>query len=263
VQLYTELGFLTSAVSHYTSMGLRRGEAVVIVATPLLRAALVQEIGAAGFDPARLATEGQLTLLDAADTLSQLLVAGVPDAKRFRQLLGSIIEGTVGRFPRVRAYGEMVDLLWQKGDLTAALQLEELWNDLAKARPFALHCAYAIDNFDHAAHACALHGINHAHSCLLPVEDYSRFDRAVNRALSDVLGITDALVLKSFLMERRQSGGRMPAAQAALMGLSEVLPTALDAVLVRARRYYGAPAVPKDRRAESDPPGSWGPSAVE
>jgi hypothetical protein len=169
-------------------------------------------------------------------------VSGAPDAERFTPLIGGIIEQTGSRFARVRAYGEMVDLLWQKGELAAALQLEELWNDLAKAHPFALHCAYAIDNFDRAAHCCALQGINHVHSQLLPVEDYSRFDRAVNRALADVLGTTEALVLKSVLIARQPHHSQMPGAQAALMGLSEVLPTALDAVLARARRYYGTPA---------------------
>jgi hypothetical protein len=244
VQFYTELGFLTTAVSHYASTGLRRGEAVIIVATPVLRAALERELGTAGFDPARLAHEGQLTVLGAADLLSQLLVAGVPNASWFRRLVGGLLGRAASRFPRVRVCGEMVDLLWQKGNLTAALQLEALWNDLAKAQPFALHCVYAIDNFDRTAHCCALRGIQHTHSYLMPVEDYSRFDRAVNRALADVLGTADALLLKPFLMERRQNGGRMPSAQAALMGLAEVIPTALDPVLARAQRYYGAPAVP-------------------
>jgi hypothetical protein len=49
-------------------------------------------------------------------------------------------------------------------------------------------------------------------------------------------------VLKSVLMARQRSGSHMPGAQAAILGLSEVLPTAADAVLLRARRYYGAPA---------------------
>ena len=242
VQLYTNEGFLTSAVGHYAAVGLRRGEAIVLVVTPGHHVALVQRLVTDGFDVAQLTDQGQLTILDAAETLSCIMVDGTPNAEQFMPLIGGVIERAASRYARVRAYGEMVDLLWQKGELTPALQLEELWNDLAKVRPFALHCAYAIDNFDRAAHCCALHGIHHAHSQLLPVEDYSRLDIAVNRALSDVLGSTEALVLKSVLIARPQHGSRMPGAQAAHMGLSEVIPTALEAVLARARRYYGTPA---------------------
>lgn len=242
VQLYSDLGFLTSAVSHFAGTGLSRGEAVFFVATPEHGTAFVRRLAANGFDVQEARKRGQLTILDAAETLSKFMVNGVPDGKRFTPLIGGIIDRARARYPRVRAYGEMVNLLWQQGKLSPALQLEELWNELGRTRPFALHCAYAMDNFDRATHCCALHDVHHAHSHLIPVEHYGRFDTAVNRALSDVLGPTGALVLKSVLMSRQKSGSRMPGAQAAILGLSEMLPTAADAVLSRARRYYAAPA---------------------
>ena len=61
------------------------------------------------------------------------------------------------------------------------------------------------------------------------------------RALPGMVGPTEALVLKSVLVARQQSGSRMPDAQAAILGLSEMLPSAADAVLSRARRYYDSP----------------------
>jgi len=45
----------------------------------------------------------------------------------------------------VRAYGEMVALLWDEGNVTAAIELEALWNELAQQLPFSLLCAYAND----------------------------------------------------------------------------------------------------------------------
>ena len=33
-------------------------------------------------------------------------------------------------------YGEMVAVLWAAGDVMAAAELEELWNDLAREIPF-------------------------------------------------------------------------------------------------------------------------------
>jgi hypothetical protein len=242
VQLYSDLGFLTHAVGHYAGTGLARGDAVVVVATPDHRQAIVQRLAADGFEVDRLIESEQLTVLDAAETLSRCMVNGAPHAGRFMPLLGDTITRAAGRYPRVRAYGEMVNLLWEKGELPAALRLEELWNDLGATHTFSLHCAYAMDAFDRGTHCGALHGVHHAHSHLIPVEDYSRFDEAVNRALADVLGPAEAVVLKPVLVARHRSGAHMPAAQAAILGLTEVLPTAADAVLLRARRYYGAPA---------------------
>lgn len=243
VQLYSDLGFLTHAVSHYAGAGLARGDAVIFVATPDHQQAFAQRLAASGFDVHRLCERGQLTILDAAETLSRFMVNGRLEAGRFMSFVGAIIDQARagGRYPRVRAYGEMVNLLWEKGELPAALRLEEMWNELSATHAFSLHCAYAMDNFDRGTHCCALQSVHHAHSHLIPVEDYSRFDEAVNHALADVLGPAAAIVLKSVLVARQRSGSHMPAAQAAILGLSEVLPTAADAILLRARRYYGAP----------------------
>jgi anti-sigma regulatory factor (Ser/Thr protein kinase) len=39
----------------------------------------------------------------------------------------------------------MVEILWQRGDVTGALALEGLWNDLARELSFSLYCAYRQD----------------------------------------------------------------------------------------------------------------------
>jgi len=55
----------------------------------------------------------------------------------------------------------MVDVLWRDGQRTAALRLEELWNDLQTRHSFALLCAYAIGNFykepAELEQVCAIH----------------------------------------------------------------------------------------------------------
>ena len=47
----------------------------------------------------------------------------------------------------VRAYGEMVDVLWKQGREDAAIRLEILWNKLAHTYGFALLCGYSMGNF--------------------------------------------------------------------------------------------------------------------
>lgn len=51
----------------------------------------------------------------------------------------------------IRAYGEMVNVLWQDGQEAAAIRLEMLWNDLARTRAFKLLCGYSMGNFFKAA----------------------------------------------------------------------------------------------------------------
>jgi anti-sigma regulatory factor (Ser/Thr protein kinase) len=63
----------------------------------------------------------------------------------------------------VRIYGEMVALLWDAGNVTAAIALEALWNDLGRRLPFSLFCAYDADTMggedcaDSFRHVCHLH----------------------------------------------------------------------------------------------------------
>jgi hypothetical protein len=63
--------------------------------------------------------------------------------------VGGVLDRAAESQPRagVRAYGEMVDLLWKQGAAAAAIRLEVLWNQLAESRAFSLLCAYSMGNF--------------------------------------------------------------------------------------------------------------------
>ena len=47
----------------------------------------------------------------------------------------------------LRAYGEMVDILWKDKMEAAAVRLEMLWNQLAQARKVSLLCGYSMGSF--------------------------------------------------------------------------------------------------------------------
>ena len=68
----------------------------------------------------------------------------------------------------VRAYGEMVALLWEHGDVLAAIELEELWNDLGRELDFSLLCAYRSASVQGDEHAQALEQVRLLHSSELP-----------------------------------------------------------------------------------------------
>jgi len=65
--------------------------------------------------------------------------------KVMHPLLEDLCQGRPGRI--IHVYGEMVDVLWRRGDTRAAIQLEMLWNDLANRHDFSLLCGYAMGNF--------------------------------------------------------------------------------------------------------------------
>ena len=68
---------------------------------------------------------------------------------------------------RVRAYGEMVALLWDAGDVLGAIELETLWHELGRELSFSLFCSYPASSVSGPEHAQALHQVCHLHSAVL------------------------------------------------------------------------------------------------
>src|SRR6185436_12284369 len=111
---------------------------------------------------------------DARKTLSAFMTGPVPDPERFRAAIAPVLQGAAaGGGTRVRAYGEMVDLLWKDGNPEGAIRLEELWNQLARAHDFGLFCAYAMGNFVKAADGDAFARICASHTHVVPTERYT------------------------------------------------------------------------------------------
>ena len=75
---------------------------------------------------------------------------GQLDEHLFRDVLGGVLAEAQRRSStgHVRAFGEMVGLLWVEGDRAAATRLEEYWNDLLRGAACSLFCAYPIDIYD-------------------------------------------------------------------------------------------------------------------
>lgn len=100
----------------------------------------------------------RLVVLDAAETLSKFMVDGVPDPTLFHSTVGAMVRDAIALGP-LRAFGEMVGLLWEAGNVVAALQLECLWTGLQNEETFSLLCGYHADNIDEAG----LRSIRDAH----------------------------------------------------------------------------------------------------
>ena len=173
VQLYEDEAYLAEVVGCYVAAGLERGEPTLIIATPAHRSAFRERIAARGADVARAQADGRLVVLDARPTLARFMVDGRPDTSRFVASVGGIVRDLGRRGARVRAFGEMVDVLWADGNGEAALALEELWNALAEAQSFSLLCAYDLARFPGGDDGPALARVCGAHSHVIPAESYA------------------------------------------------------------------------------------------
>lgn len=229
VQVYQEDDFLYEAVGEYIAAGLRAHEAAILITVPEHRAAL-EAIDA---DAAR---RGQLVCLDAHETLGKLMHDGMPDRSAFHATVGGAIAALRFEYPAVRAYGEMVDVLWQRGSRDAAARLEEHWNELMRLQSFSLLCAYRMDNLDAGSYGGPLECVCQAHTHLIPARDYPRFDEAVAQATRDALDEPLSRMLLS-LAAASPPGAAMPRGQAALLWLRKNMPHTAEKVLagVRAR----------------------------
>jgi hypothetical protein len=143
VQFYDDDFALAASVGRFLAEGLHAAQPCIMIATPNHRRAFNAYLKTLGVDVDALHSS-QMVCLDARETLSAFMEGNVPHAELFQATVGSVFEKIVAnrRYVTVRAYGEMVDVLWRDGKTDAALQLEELWNDLASKYAFSLLCSY-------------------------------------------------------------------------------------------------------------------------
>jgi len=172
VQFYDDEQRLFDAAGRFLAGGIEAGQAIVVIATASHRDGLVRSLAAHGIDVDGRRCAGQITLLDANEVLATFMDGELPDDRRFATSVGGIIDRTLASSGRasVRAYGEMVDVLWRGGRSEAAIRVEELWNDLVAARPVALLCAYAMGPFYRESTDRDVHAVCSRHADVLVAE---------------------------------------------------------------------------------------------
>jgi hypothetical protein len=162
VQIYDDSDCFLDALEGFVAGALRTGDAAVVIATPAHQDSLRGRLTAEGFDLDAARRRNQYIALDAAETLGLFMRDGWPDEALFRECVQGILDRARGNGRRVRAFGEMVALLWAEGHSGATVRLEHLWHSLCQQEAFALFCAYPRAGFTKDATAsmleiCAAH----------------------------------------------------------------------------------------------------------
>ena len=223
VQFYQNDRFLAETVAKFVGSGLVAGEPVLVIATPAHRDKFTAELRARAVDVDRACVSGQLVMLDARETLGRFMVDGSPDWDRFRFTIGSLID-QVRRdagATRVRAYGEMVDLLWRDGARDAAIRLEQLWNDLGRVYQFELLCAYVLDHFFKEGDRAQFEKICALHSHSRPTERFVGIEDEAGR-MQEVSSLQQrALALQNEVERRKKVESELRAAQKRLTDFVE------------------------------------------
>jgi hypothetical protein len=175
VKFYNDAHSLSRTVAEFLAPGLQKKEPAIVIATPEHRVMIAAELAQRRINAAQLEREGHLLMVDADALLNQFMVADEADAPAFHAAIDELIARACrDRQPcPVRAYGEMVDILWKRANATGAIQLEVLWNQVCTQAQFSLLCGYAVGNFfKEVASGPTLHTVCDQHNHIIP-EDRS------------------------------------------------------------------------------------------
>jgi hypothetical protein len=165
VHFYEHDAELVGAVVPYLAEAARADEVAIVIATEAHRHTFQAELEANGVD--LIEVGDRLLWLDAATTLAAFTLDGQIDRDAFHEVIGALVRTAAESGRAIRAYGEMVALLWDDGQVLAAVELETLWNELAHELPFSLFCAYptaSVSGSEQAEalrHVCQLHSYVH------------------------------------------------------------------------------------------------------
>jgi hypothetical protein len=173
VRFYDSRESLCRMVAEFLGEGFVSAQPALIIATPEHRAGILGELRTRHFDVDRMQAAGDLLVLDADTVLASFMVDGTADPDLFQAAAASALDTLRRGRPdfTIRAYGEMVDVLWKTGEEVAAIRLEMLWNKLAKTHDFELLCGYAMGSFYKDA---GLEAIHHQHSHVVTDDGVTR-----------------------------------------------------------------------------------------
>jgi hypothetical protein len=228
---------LVRNAARFLKEGLERGADVIVIATPGHRTAFIRELKQLGAIAPSRSAQGSLTLLDAADTLGRIMVAGDPDAAKFDEVVGNMLRSAIRDGSAVYAYGDMVGELWKAKRYAAAAKLEHLWNALRAAVDFDLFCAYPVDVLTEPFEANAIDALLRSHTHLLSSGHNGDLESALHRAFGEIVGADETLV-KRVRDFHEPAWASMPDAEAMIIWLRHAMPDRAPAILELAEQYY-------------------------
>jgi DNA-binding NarL/FixJ family response regulator len=151
VEFYPDDGAFVAGFGGFIEAALHAGNAVIVVVTESHRESLLQRLRQCGVDIDSAIAQGRCLPLDVADTLSTFMGDDLPDPARFFRVVGDLIGSaawaTAGDESRVTICGECASILWAQGNADAAIQVEQLCNQLTKQYGIDILCGFSLSSF--------------------------------------------------------------------------------------------------------------------
>jgi hypothetical protein len=162
VQIYEDDEIFLDMLAGFAGNGINAGDCVIIIATAAHLNALEQRLVSLGVHVDALIEDDRYIALDAEKCLSKFMANNWPDEERFTKFVSGLLKRAHKFNRQVRAFGEMVAILWAQGHNGATVQLEHLWNKFCDKEALCLFCAYPKSGFtqdinESIKHICATH----------------------------------------------------------------------------------------------------------
>jgi hypothetical protein len=151
VQFYPDDKSFVDGFTRYIEAALLNGNAVIIAVTESHQKSLLQSLQGRGAGIASAIEQGRCLSFDVADTLSTFMVNNLPDPKRFFKVVSDLIatvQATSEEPSRITICGECASILWAEGNADAAIQVEQLCNQLTKRYQMDIVCGFSLSSFD-------------------------------------------------------------------------------------------------------------------
>jgi hypothetical protein len=157
VQIYENEDNFLELLAGFVDSGIACGDCTILIATRSHIEALERRLEILGHSVADLKSSRLYVPLDALELLRQFMINDWPDENLFKTEVDKLIRIAKEDGRRVRAFGEMVALLWAEGKIGATVRLEQLWNRFCENEAFCLFCAYPERGFTEDASASLMH----------------------------------------------------------------------------------------------------------
>jgi hypothetical protein len=143
VLFYRDEEELADSVSKFLLPAVTDGDGTaIVIATPGHRRSFEERLASAGVDVAAARARGSYLEFDANETMRRFMVGDRLDPAGLWQVASPMLRQAAQAGQPVLVFGEMVSLLWDAGLVSAAIELEVMWNELGDQHPFSLLCAY-------------------------------------------------------------------------------------------------------------------------
>lgn len=166
VQIYESDKTLIDTLAEFVRQCFSHDESSIVIATAGHLQELNSRLKAADYDLEKLIAEHRYIPLDARATLDQFMSENGPDKELFYETMRRVYANAI-RHGKVKAYGEMVSILWVNGQTAATIKLEELWNEFRAEHPLSLYCAYPKSAFQGEDAKAAIQDICNKHSHMI------------------------------------------------------------------------------------------------